>query len=103
MIPEKPGIYTLNGVYNKTDNLAKKAKKFTGKDFKVIEVLDSYLPKDLSYALNKYTNNIKKDIEESKEIKLHHFVNITNNYTCTSIHEKLDPKLFNPKEWKKID
>lgn len=103
MIPEKPGIYTLNGVYNKTDNLAKKAKKFAGKDFKVIEVLESHLPKDLSIALNKYTNNIKKENEESKEIKSHHFVNIVNNYTCTSIYETLDPKLFNPEEWKKID
>jgi len=101
MIPEKPGIYTLNGVYNKTDNLAKKAKKFAGKDFKVIEVLDTYLPKDLSYALNKYVSNIKK--EESDTIKLHHYVNTVNNYTCTSINETLDPKLFNPKEWKKID
>lgn len=101
MIPEKPGIYTLNGVYNKTDNLAKKAKKFAGKDFKIIEVLDTYLPKDLSYALNKYISNIKK--EESDAVKLHHFINTTNNYTCTSIHEMLDPNLFNPKEWKKID
>lgn len=103
MIPEKPGIYTLNGVYNKTDNLAKKAKKFAGKDFKVIEVLDSYLPKDLSYALNKYTNNIKKEEPEYRKAKLHHFINTVSRYTCTSIHETLDPKLFNPKEWKKID